>query len=350
VNVHLDVCELPRGAELHTFGPYTQRHCKSYGTRNGAFWSPVVAGERMVLEVYAPTAAARAALHVQLATVNRGFRSIMGAAHGAGDDTAAAVAAVDGRKRQGQCNIDTACERAEPWSDVKTAVARVLYDGRALCSGTLVKHADADDFRPFFSSAYHCVSGSESRARATVTFWGFESPRCGELCCGDMTKQLAIGSTLHFMERATDMLLIELGAKVHESADTDYYRAYYAGWDRGDESADGGVGISHPGGKVKTIAFSDEMPDVTPSCIASGSAVTHWTLVWDDGGTTEGGSSGSCLFNRATQRCVGVLSGGTASCANTAGYDCYGGFYAAYERGMTMLGDAKTVDGAYDDE
>ena len=33
-------------------------------------------------------------------------------------------------------------------------------------------------------------------------------------------------------------------------------------------------------------------------------------------GTTEGGSSGSCLFDNATGRCVGTLHGGYAACGN----------------------------------
>ena len=49
---------------------------------------------------------------------------------------------------------------------------------------------------------------------------------------------------------------------------------------------------------------------------------THWELVWTQG-TTEGGSSGSALFN-SSKRVVGQLEGGTASCSYTSGADYYG--------------------------
>ncbi len=58
-----------------------------------------------------------------------------------------------------------------------------------------------------------------------------------------------------------------------------------------------------------------------------------WRVIWNSG-TTEGGSSGSPLFNQ-DHRIVGQLYGGNASCSNTSGHDNYGRFNISWNRGLS---------------
>jgi len=61
---------------------------------------------------------------------------------------------------------------------------------------------------------------------------------------------------------------------------------------------------------------------------------SHWKVVWvetpTNWGVTEGGSSGSPIFDEQG-RIVGSLSGGLASCANPEGPDYYGKFSYHWE-------------------
>ncbi len=60
----------------------------------------------------------------------------------------------------------------------------------------------------------------------------------------------------------------------------------------------------------------------------------HWRVDdWEDG-TTEGGSSGSCLWDEFTQRCVGQLHGGYASCSSITS-DWYGKLSVSWTGGGT---------------
>ena len=53
------------------------------------------------------------------------------------------------------------------------------------------------------------------------------------------------------------------------------------------------------------------------------SDTTHFEVIWGDG-VTEGGSSGSPLIDAATNRVMGVLTGGFSSCAQPKAPDYYG--------------------------
>jgi PKD repeat protein len=91
---------------------------------------------------------------------------------------------------------------------------------------------------------------------------------------------------------------------------------HWAGWDRTSTDPPSAVTIHHPSTDEKRISFEDD-PTTTTSYLGSSSPgngshirVADWDL-----GTTEGGSSGSPLFN-PDGRVVGQLHGGYAACGN----------------------------------
>jgi hypothetical protein len=85
------------------------------------------------------------------------------------------------------------------------------------------------------------------------------------------------------------------------------------------------VGIHHPSGDRKKISTYTQQLS-SSNAYAPGA---HWRVVWaateTNHGVTEGGSSGSPIFNPA-RRIVGTLTGGSSMCATPTAPDFYGKF------------------------
>ena len=103
------------------------------------------------------------------------------------------------------------------------------------------------------------------------------------------------------------------------------FNAYWNGWDANNTATTGGTGIHHPAGDIKKIStFSGN----TVSSSWGSTPNTHWRLIWtanaNGHGVTEGGSSGSPIFNNSSGRIVGTLTGGGSYCNATNQPDFYG--------------------------
>src|SRR5690606_11659733 len=84
-----------------------------------------------------------------------------------------------------------------------------------------------------------------------------------------------------------------------------------------------------PSGDIKKISFDDNAS--TPvQAMSSTEANSSWSVQWDRNTTTEGGSSGSPLFDQ-NHRIIGQLWGGSASCSNLTGKDFYGRFHNSWQ-------------------
>ena len=90
-----------------------------------------------------------------------------------------------------------------------------------------------------------------------------------------------------------------------------------SGWDARDQVPNSTTTIHHPSGDEKSISFDFDPPTVTRYIEDDPTAgASHWRIAdWDEG-TTEGGSSGGCLYDDSSKRCIGTLSGGYAACGN----------------------------------
>lgn len=297
LNFGITTFRLPPGATFHVWseadgyyeGPYTSRDHK----RHGQLWTPLVPGDRAVLELYLPAGAADPEL--ELTHVGVGFRDAFGGLLSAAGD----------------CNVDVVCPEADGWRDQIQGVARYTLDGVVLCSGSLINDARSSR-RPFFLTAFHCGADAIN-ARTMVVYWNFHSPRCGQLAGGSLADNQT-GATYVAGNARLDGSLLELDELPDAS-----FGAFYNGWDRSGSTPQGGVGIHHPQGDEKAISFA---ADPLGRCDGFG-LPDHWRVRWDLG-TTEPGSSGSPLFDPERHRIVGFLTGGDASCENSAGEDCYG--------------------------
>jgi len=111
---------------------------------------------------------------------------------------------------------------------------------------------------------------------------------------------------------------------------------YYAGWDATGSAPSSSVGIHHPDGDIKKISVDNNLAvssdfDPDPAPYPSNS---QWKVVDWDKGTTEGGSSGSPLFDDNSQKIIGQLTGGYAACGNSSS-DYYGKFSMSWDYGSS---------------
>lgn len=271
----------PDGASLQ--GPFSSGD----RDRKGGLSTPVVLGDRMVIELLLD-AKDRDLLDLEISGIYHGYR-------GFGEQKSGA--------KQGSCNIDVVCPEGDNWRDQIRAVARYSIDNQYLCTGTLLNNT-AEDGRPLFLTADHCEVRANN-ANTMVVYWNYESPSCGMLSGGSLS-QVQHGATFlatKDWDTGSDFTLVELD-QIPDAA----FNVYYAGWDRSGSTPQSAVAIHHPSGDEKAISFeNDPLTSLWE---------THWRVADWDLGTTEQGSSGSCLFNSANGLCVGQESGGYAACGN----------------------------------
>ncbi len=288
---------LPDDATLHVWsesdgyfeGPYAERDNKAHGQ----LWTPLIPGDRAVIELYLPRDA-RFDAALELTRVGVGYRDAFGGL----------------KTLPGDCNVDVVCSEGKEWRSEIQGVARYTVGGQFLCSGSLINDAKSSR-RPFFLTAFHCGVDSSSD-QTVVVYWNFHSPRCGLLSGGALGDNQT-GSTFVAGDFLLDGALIELD-DIPDSA----HGAYYNGWDRSADTPQRAVGIHHPQGDEKAISFDND-----PLRKCAPELPDHWMASWDLG-TTEPGSSGSPIFDADKKQIVGFLTGGDASCQNPQGIDCYG--------------------------
>jgi lysyl endopeptidase len=203
-----------------------------------------------------------------------------------------------------------------------------------LCSGALINNTSGD-LTPYFLTAHHC-GVTAATAATVVVYWNYQNCPCrtpGSAASGGAGNgslgQFQTGSTVRADYASTDVTLLELDDPIAAAVN-----AHWAGWDRTGADASSAVGIHHPGGEEKRISFENDPTTVTSYY---GTAVpgdgTHIRVTDWDLGTTEGGSSGSPLFN-PDHRIIGQLHGGDAACGNNED-DWYGRFSVSWTGGGT---------------
>ncbi|MGD8791990.1 MAG: trypsin-like peptidase domain-containing protein [Anaerolineae bacterium] len=316
---------MPPGGKLYVYGadygtvlgPFTAKDNETHGE----LWTPVVAGDEIVVEVQIP-ADQLADIELLLTSVNHGYTGF----------------GTPGGLLSGSCNLDVVCSAADgfpqvdAWRDQIRSVGVISTGGSTFCTGFMVNNT-AQDLTPFFMTANHCGINS-GNAASLVVYWNYENSWCrppGSPASGgpgDGTlDQWQSGSIWRASYSSSDMTLVQL-----DDDPDPVWNVYWAGWDRTPADATSAVAIHHPNTDEKRISFEDD-PTTTTSYL--GTAVpgdgTHVRVADWDLGTTEPGSSGSPLFNQ-DQRIIGQLHGGYAACGNDLS-DWYGRFSVSWTGG-----------------
>ena len=314
INLVYSRYRLPPGAELFVYdeshemvlGAFTEHNNKDHGM----FATAPVKGEVCIVEYYEP-ASVRGSGEITISRIVHGYKDIFGF----GGTKGAA-----GFGGSGPCNNNINCPEGAPWQIDKRAVAMILTSGGSrICSGALVNNV-RQDRTPYFLTANHCL-GSEP---TWIFMFNYESPSC--VSVDGPTYMTVQGSTRRATYVPSDFALVQISEQPPDS-----YNVFFAGWTNIDTPSQSSVGIHHPSGDIKKISF--DYDPVTSTDYLGSSGTTHWRIeAWDDG-TTEGGSSGSPLFD-PDHRIVGQLHGGYASCTSLTS-DWYGKFSLSWTGGGT---------------
>lgn len=323
LNLGFSEYNLPDGAELflvtptERFGPMTSADNEDHNQ----LWTPMMDGDELMVELRVPTNR-KDQVQLNLTFVNHDFRNVA-------------------KLVSGSCNVDVICGAAnglgivDNYRDIIRSVAALIRNGSGFCTGFLVNNAN-NDGKPFFMTANHCGVNA-GNAASLVTVWNFESATCREpgsaASGGDGGGSLStvnMGAIHLASNPPSDMTIVMLDDPINPAAN-----AFFAGWDAREElPVDTVIAIHHPRVDEKRISFSFQNPfrvegiSSTPNPSGNQIAIPFWDI-----GTTEGGSSGSPIFDRF-KRVRGQLFGGAASCTNIS-FDAYGYFFNSWEGGGT---------------
>ncbi len=319
--------EVPRGAKIYLYsndrkdllGAYTNifnRPDKLLGT-----W--MVAGDNVWIEYYEP-ASVKGQGDLTIAKVIHGYRSVT--------DAMVREKALNSSE---DCNQDVDCPVGDDFEAIKNqlkkSVGFIILNG-FVCSGTLINNT-SNDRAPYFLTANHCDSGSTSTWAFRFN-WISPDPSCSTTTNStDATEnQTTSGATLLALNDETDMKLLNLDGGLDESWDLEW-----AGWDRTGNVPDFAVGIHHPAGDIMKVCRENVSPVETAISFNGNPQTKMWRINDWDLGVTEGGSSGSAIFD-PSGRIFGQLAGGTAACSGTDDNnepDFYGRFSISWDFGTT---------------
>jgi hypothetical protein len=241
-------------------------------------------------------------------------------------------------RSSGSCMVNINCSEGTAWQKEKAGVCSTVQKiGKSsyICSGSLVNNT-AKDFKPYVLMAYHCMEASSGSSGKTVStaeemkqwLFYFNYERLGCTNSFPATTKTMTGCTKMAsspLDGGSDGLLLLLDQEIPED-----YNVYYNGWDRTNTEPLSGVNIHHPDGdykKISTYTKKGEHATWQGSDSVIGARTAHWNVIFaetENGhGVTEGGSSGSPLFNQ-NHLIVGTLSGGSSSCDNLNGLNLFG--------------------------
>ncbi len=339
MNFVFDMYQVPTGATVYLYnndrsdllGAYTN----VFNNEDEMLGTWMVQGDNIWIEYHEP-ARVKGQGKLNLSRVVHGYRSV--------SDAEVQAKALNS---SGSCNLDVDCSVGSDFDPLKErlkhSVAFIIMQG-FVCTGTLINNTN-NDRTPYFLTANHCNAGPES----TWSFrfnWISPNPSCATTTGStDATiNQTTSGATRLAVNSNTDVRLLRLNTAIDNSWDIEW-----AGWDRTDDFPSYVVGIHHPSADIMKVCRDDSGVTKETNTI-SGSSAETWEITsagsgWELG-VTEGGSSGSALFNPNGQ-IIGQLYGGAASCSGTNdnnALDFYGRFALSWNENnfQTWLDPAGT--------
>lgn len=315
VSMIFDEFHLPKGAELFIWNEDRTKFVGAFNHLNNKDWGSLgvglIYGSSVIIEAHADASVNLANMKLRLGTIVHGYRSIL-------RDELQAEIERGPFGNSGGCNININCPEGDDWQTESKSVGLIVSGGFSVCTGALVNNT-AQDGTPYFLTADHCLGGQNN----WVFYFNHEAANCTQTT--GPTNQSVSGSSLRANNGGSDFALLELSETPPES-----FGVQYAGWDRTDnENVTSAVGIHHPSGDVKKICFEND----NPYHDAIFGTQVWWIDEWEDG-VTEGGSSGSPLFDQ-NHRIIGQLFGGAAACQgsnnNNGQFDYYGRFGVSWD-------------------
>lgn len=342
--------QIPAGGKLFAYNANGKQVLGAYTSATDDFQAmEMVQGEDMYLEYSAPA-------WVQETPVFN-INEVVYFYRGVEEHVNAFNNNADVPEKAGTCEVDVACSEGNGWSNQINSVVHYTFNdgtGTYVCSASTINNT-SNDCKPYILTAWHCGERVAGQSIATwVWYWKYQKTTCspgqGNYMDPSKGSKTMTGGTVRASSgngtlnnppgpsemAGSDFYLVELNSQPPSS-----YEAFYAGWDRTNTGWANGVGIHHPAGSSKKISTYTE--DLNSETYNGGASNAHWKVYWaattNGFGVTEGGSSGSPIFN-AAGRIVGQLSGGRSACSNSGQTgpdmpDLYGKFYSDWDQNGT---------------
>jgi len=292
------------GIEVRAYGPFDDQALGPYTFGllgdDQTWWTPTIVGEGFGLEFYLPPMSIDEGLPpVPAVTAVAHLFEEDGCDCATGPGTALS------------CYNDVACSASWADSDAR-AVGQISFisgGGCFICTGALLNR-DPSDNSLLFMTANHCISTRAEAATLEVR-WLYQTDSCGGTLPGFNDVPRSNGAVLLKRRSSADWTLLGL---VERPGGLFQLGWRSASWSSG-ESA---TGVHHPAGTRKRISFgtSDGSTSNATFCDQNGQNCFD-ADVWDiayASGTTQGGSSGSPIFD-PDRRVRGTLTGGPSGCA-----------------------------------
>lgn len=303
--LYFDKYHLPEEGRLFIYNPQRTQLLGSFTSLNNnalsTFATSLVYGDEVTLEYNAPAHLPLPELHIS--EVGHAYRGISG---------------VSGFGGSGPCEVNVNCSEGGNWQKQKRGVARITVKkggSSVWCTGSLVDNTRHDG-KPYVLTADHCGKGAtETDLSQWIFYFNYEGAGCPdpnkEPALNSLTGATLISHGGNAGSNGSDFFMVLLNSDIPGA-----YNVYYNGWSRETtEPSPSGTGIHHPQGDVKKI--STYTSELQPAHWIGNPALAHWRVYWsgtpNGHGTTEGGSSGSPLFNDQGLL-VGTLTGGDSSC------------------------------------
>ena len=235
------------------------------------------------------------------------------------------------------CMININCSEGDNWRVQQKGVGRMLaygVEGGAItagwCSGTLINNTMGDG-TPYFLTANHCAEGTTTQYfNYFEIYFHYECPYCTCTSEPGMITYTGVTKIANSpIQGGSDFLLLKLKNTTWSKLKND--GLVLNGWSKTASPSSSGVCIHHPAGDVKKIStYNTTLTSGTfieSSTQETGATNAYWVVPWatttHGRSVTEGGSSGSPLFNN-NGLVVGTLTGGSSTCSNPNAREFYG--------------------------
>ncbi len=307
--LYFDRYHVPEGGKVFVYNPKRTQLLGAFTSINNnnlsTFATGLIYGDALTIEYNAPEDLSMPELHIS--ELGHAYRGV------SGDDRTPA-----GFGSSGPCEVNVNCTEGTNWQKEIRSVARIMVkrgSSSLWCTGSLVNNT-RNDGKPYLITADHCGKSATATDLSQWVFaFNYQGSGCKDPANEPPLKSIS-GATLiahggDAGNTGSDFFLVLLSSAIPAS-----YNVYFNGWTRETTPASAsGTSIHHPQGDIKKISTYTSL--LTPSHWVGNPALSHWRVTWtgtpNGHGTTEGGSSGSPLFD-SQGRLVGTLTGGDSSC------------------------------------
>jgi len=326
--LYFDYYQLPESAKLWAYTPDKQQILGAFTSENNNsgkhFAISYLESDTLILEYYIPDTKDLIANPFHINEVSYAYKNIF--------------SYKDRFNTSGVCEVNINCSEGSNWRQQQKGVARILIKRNGVqvyCTGSLINNV-REDRTPYFLTAGHCgKNASESDVQQWIFYFNYAASGCEnpetEPGYNSVVGATTLANTyVNDYNIGSDLYLVRFTKDIPGN-----YPVYYNGWSISETPSNSGVGIHHPDGDIKKI--STYTSPLEASYYKSRENSTHWEVVWagtEHGhGVTEGGSSGSPIFN-TEGLIVGTLTGGQAGCDSAwlTKPDYYGRFDYSWDK------------------